>query len=121
MMLHDYSDLLKKIGDLNLEEKMLINAKETNEKNELARLENELVNSGMLKDWAELNQVLKKAKIRGCAYPVTLPGTAEFTDGYNYVYHVNKRSSGYRQDYYGILAKESDIGICYFQHRAGYG
>lgn len=121
MQLHDYSNLLNVIDELDLEKVRLTNTIEANEKTELARLEKELLNSGMLKDWHDLVEVLTRAKVRGCPYPNMLPGTAQFMDNYTFTYHVNSRSSGYRQDYHGIKPNGISNTISYVTWSNGYG
>ena len=121
MKIYDYSALFTVIDDLDAEKAMLINQAETDEKNALIKLEQQLLNSGMLKDWKGLNEVLRKANVRGCPYPEKLPCAARFEDSYRFEYCVNGGSSGYRTDYYCLTVKSTANEVRYYQYSTGYG
>ena len=118
---YDYSNLLNVIGNLDVEKKKLINQKELDEKNQLVDLERQLIDSGMLDDWFGLTKALKAAGVRGCPYPETLPGSAQFKDDYAFSYCVNSTSSGYREDWFGIRPLKENSFINYYEHSHGYG
>lgn len=103
MLLHDYSNLLKAIDNAQLEEKKLNNQILANNKNELAELEMEIVQSGILDDWFQLNEAMKKLGVRGFPYP-SIKGEGSkannFTDGYRFM--ETKSSGSHWHDQFGI-------------------
>ena len=89
-MIYDYSNLLKAIDNAQLEEKKLNNQILANKKDELAELEMEIEQSGMLEDWYQLIEAMKKLGVRGFPYTEykepTIEGNAiKFTDGYRFM------------------------------------
>ena len=64
MKLYDYSNLVKVIREVDLQAKKLANEKEMCEKNKLAELENELLNSGIIQDWHELSKFSERTYSR---------------------------------------------------------
>ena len=104
-MVYDYSNLLRAIDNAQLEEKKLKNHILANKKDELAELELEIQQSGILEDWYQLNEAMKKLKIRGCPYTgykeKPIGGNADkFTDGYKFMETMS--SGSYWRDEFGI-------------------
>lgn len=100
MMIHDYSNLLKAIDDAQLEEKKLNNHILANKKDELAELETEIQQSGILADWYQLNEAMRKLNIRGFAYPGTKSSADYFTDGFRFMKTMS--SGSHWHDCFGI-------------------
>lgn len=111
MKVYDYSNLLTVINNLDMEKAILINKQEMNKKNELIKLERQLLESKMLEDWKGLNEALRKAKVRGCPYPKRIGIHAEFSDNYTFDYRVY--SCSYDSVYYCLSEKNTTDEIIY--------
>ena len=121
----DYDALLYEYYKLDTEKKLISNKGEYNEKNRLVLLEEELLRSGMLQDWEQLNNLLRKMEIRGYPYSKERNEletfSAHFTDGYMFECLINSGGSGYRNDYYGLKVQYANDNITYYQRSDGYG
>ena len=60
----------------------------------------EIQQSGVLDDWYQLNEALRKLNIRGFAYPGTHSLADKFTDGFKFMETMS--SGSYWHDQYGI-------------------
>ena len=105
MVLHDYSNLLKAIDNAQLEEKKPRNHILANKKDELAELEMEIEQSGILEDWYQLCEVMQKLKVRGYPYtgykePVIGGDAYKFTDGFRFMETMS--SGSHWDDSFGI-------------------